>query len=68
QPQLLLLDEPLSSLDKKTRLELQTELKQLQQAWSIPFILVTHDMEEASTLGSQILFLEKGRQISYQTA
>ncbi|MEN6567398.1 MAG: ATP-binding cassette domain-containing protein, partial [Veillonellales bacterium] len=41
QPQLLLLDEPLSSLDKKTRLELQTELKQLQQAWSIPFILVT---------------------------
>lgn len=68
QPRILLLDEPLCSLDKKTRLELQEELKQLQLQWNIPFILVTHDMEEATNLGSRILFLEKGRQISSRTA
>lgn len=62
EPQLLLLDEPLSSLDKETREELQLELKNLQRVWNIPFILVTHDPDEASVMGDEILFLEKGCQ------
>ncbi|MDP2211485.1 MAG: ABC transporter ATP-binding protein [Candidatus Aquicultor sp.] len=51
RPELLLLDEPLSALDTDTRIELQSELKELQQHWDIPFILVTHDREEAARLG-----------------
>ena len=62
-PKLLLLDEPLSSLDVDTRQELQAELKDMQKLWGIPFILVTHDPEEAKTMGTQILFLEQGRQV-----
>lgn len=62
KPKLLLLDEPTSSLDSKTRLELQEELQRINDLWQIPFILVTHDMEEAQKLGHQILFIENGRQ------
>ena len=62
RPKLLLLDEPTSSLDSKTRLELQEELQRIHALWRIPFILVTHDMEEAQKLGHQILFIENGRQ------
>lgn len=51
RPELLLLDEPLSALDADIRLELQSELKDLQRHWDIPFILVTHDREEAARLG-----------------
>ena len=62
QPRILLLDEPLSSLDMDTRLELQTELVEMQKLWDIPFVLVTHDPVEARAMGAQVLFLEKGRQ------
>lgn len=62
EPKILLLDEPLSSLDSATRLELQAELKRMQEIWNIPFILVTHDPDEAKALGHQILYLDKGRQ------
>jgi molybdate transport system ATP-binding protein len=51
RPELLLLDEPLSALDSDTRREVQSELKELQRQWDIPFILVTHDREEAARLG-----------------
>ncbi|MCL6479786.1 MAG: ATP-binding cassette domain-containing protein [Peptococcaceae bacterium] len=61
QPQLLLLDEPFSALDKDTKLVLRREVKQLHQEWRIPFILVTHDEEDAAFLGDRILFIEKGR-------
>ena len=63
KPQILLLDEPLSSLDQETRLELQSELRSMQALWKIPFILVTHDPEEAQTMGTQVLFLEKGKPV-----
>jgi molybdate transport system ATP-binding protein len=64
EPNLLLLDEPLSALDKETRSKLQFELRTLQELWGIPFIVVTHDPEEARNLGDCFLFLEKGHQVS----
>ncbi|SMD11676.1 molybdate transport system ATP-binding protein [Sporomusa malonica] len=64
EPEILLLDEPLSALDSNTRFELQAELKRMQNLWKIPFILVTHDPEEARCLGDKVLFIEKGRQVS----
>ena len=47
RPKVLLLDEPLSALDKKLREQMQVELRRLQQAVGITFILVTHDQYEA---------------------
>ncbi|WP_312420910.1 ATP-binding cassette domain-containing protein [Anaerospora hongkongensis] len=64
EPDILLLDEPLSALDTSTRLELQAELKSMQQLWNIPFVLVTHDPQEAKALGQEVLFLERGRQVA----
>ncbi|GAB6178733.1 ATP-binding cassette domain-containing protein [Desulfotomaculum defluvii] len=61
RPKLLLLDEPFSALDKNTRLCLREELKNLHQSWQIPFILVTHDEEEAEYLGDQLIVIEKGK-------
>jgi len=61
----LLLDEPLSALDTKSRRRLQAELALLHRKWQIPFILVTHDMNEANTLGDCIIRLEKGRVKGY---
>ncbi|ADG83074.1 ATP-binding cassette domain-containing protein [Thermincola potens] len=63
EPELLLLDEPLSALDPTIRFGLQKELKELQRQWRIPFILVTHDMQEAQFLGDRIIRLEKGKQL-----
>lgn len=61
EPKILLLDEPLSALDNETRFELQAELKKMQGLWNIPFILVTHDSDEAKALGDEIVFLKKAR-------
>ena len=47
RPKVLLLDEPLSALDKKLREEMQLELVRLQQDVGITFVIVTHDQEEA---------------------
>ncbi|WP_342514095.1 ATP-binding cassette domain-containing protein [Sporosarcina sp. FSL K6-1522] len=60
EPSVLLLDEPLSALDRETRLQCQDELLRLHEMWKIPFIIVTHDMDEAEKLGDRILFLDKG--------
>ncbi len=62
EPDLLLLDEPLSALDFTTRKNLQAELKQLQKVWQIPFVLVTHSRTEMRALADEVLFLEQGRQ------
>ena len=62
EPELLLLDEPLSALDHDTRSTVQQELLILQAQWKIPFIIVTHDVKEAEMLGDQIIKLDHGKQ------
>lgn len=62
EPELLLLDEPLSALDQDTRALLQQELLKVQSQWQIPFIVVTHDALEAEILGDQIVRIDKGVQ------
>jgi len=61
QPQALLLDEPLSSLDLPTRRALRQELKALQRRLGVPTIYVTHDQAEALAMGDQIAVLDQGR-------
>lgn len=60
QPQLLLLDEPFSALDKNIKDTLVAEVLRLHQRWQIPFVLVTHNEEDAVRLGDRILMLDKG--------
>lgn len=61
KPDVLLLDEPLSNLDTKIREELRLELKNLQATLGTTIILVTHDQDEAMSLGSRIAVMHSGR-------
>ncbi|MCJ8509448.1 ABC transporter ATP-binding protein [Rhizobium lemnae] len=61
EPHLLLLDEPLSALDRKMRSHLQIELKDLQRRLGIAFVCVTHDQEEAFALSDLIVVMNRGR-------
>ncbi len=67
RPKILLLDEPLSALDKKVRSEMQLELKRLQHEAGITFILVTHDQEEAMSIADRIALMDKGQVIQVAT-
>ena len=60
QPRLLLLDEPFSALDKQNKTSLRDQIKNLQKQWQIPFLLVTHDEDDAESLGDVIIYLDKG--------
>jgi putative spermidine/putrescine transport system ATP-binding protein len=60
-PHLLLLDEPMSNLDYKVRLELRHELRALQRRIGITAVYVTHDREEALTLADRIAVIDAGR-------
>lgn len=61
RPRLLLLDEPLSALDRKVRGEMQLELKRLQHEVGITFVVVTHDQDEAMSMADRIAVMADGR-------
>ena len=61
RPRVLLLDEPLAALDKKLRGQMQMELKHLQHAVGITFIVVTHDQGEAMEMADRIALMRDGR-------
>ena len=61
KPRLLLLDEPLSALDRNLRQQMQIELKDLQHRLGIAFVFVTHDQEEALTMSDRIVVMRAGK-------
>lgn len=60
EPEILLLDEPLSALDLQLREHMQTELRRLQRQLGITFIYVTHDQEEALSLSDRVAVMKSG--------
>lgn len=60
RPKVLLLDEPLSALDKKLRERMQFELVDIQEKLGMTFVMVTHDQEEAMTMSSRIAIMNEG--------
>ncbi|RWB32258.1 MAG: ABC transporter ATP-binding protein [Mesorhizobium sp.] len=67
-PKVLLLDEPLSALDKKLREEMQLELRELQRSVGITFVFVTHDQEEALAISDRIAVMSKGEILQIDSA
>ncbi|MFH2116122.1 MAG: ABC transporter ATP-binding protein, partial [Spirochaetota bacterium] len=61
KPAVLLLDEPLSNLDAKLRVETRIQIRKIQQSVGITSIFVTHDQEEALTISDRIAIMNKGR-------
>jgi putative spermidine/putrescine transport system ATP-binding protein len=61
EPQVLLLDEPLSALDAKVRAELRDQIRALQQRLAITTVFVTHDQEEALSMADRVCVMSKGR-------
>src|ERR1051325_5407076 len=60
-PDILLLDEPLSNLDAKIRVQVRSEIRRLQQALGITTVYVTHDQEEALSLSDRVAVMRDGR-------
>jgi len=67
RPKVLLLDEPLSALDKKLREQMQFEMRNLQQSLGITFVMVTHDQYEAMTMSDRIGVMFDGRLVQVDT-
>ena len=61
QPKLLLLDEPLSNLDAKLRVEMRVEIRRLQQETGITTVYVTHDQEECFSISDQVAIMNGGK-------
>jgi multiple sugar transport system ATP-binding protein len=61
QPDVVLLDEPLSSLDERLRLEMRTELRRIQRETDTTFIHVTHNQEDSMTIADDILLIHEGK-------
>ena len=60
EPPVLLLDEPLGALDARLRIDLQVELKRIQEQLGITFIYVTHDQDEALTMSDRVAVMRDG--------
>ena len=67
KPQLLLLDESLSALDKKLRVQMQLELRQIQKEVGVTAVFVTHDHEEALTMSDRVAVMRNGRIVQLDT-
>jgi len=65
EPEILLMDEPFGALDPIIRSKAQTDLLAIQKQFGTTIVLVTHDMEEAITLGSKIAVMDKGKLLQY---
>jgi spermidine/putrescine transport system ATP-binding protein len=61
RPPVLLLDEPLGALDARLRVDLQVELKRIQETLGITFVYVTHDQDEALTMSDRVAVMRRGR-------
>ena len=61
EPPVLLLDEPLGALDARLRVDLQVELKRIQETLGITFVYVTHDQDEALTMSDRVAVMKGGR-------
>jgi putative spermidine/putrescine transport system ATP-binding protein len=61
EPKVFLMDEPLSNLDAKLRIEMRAEIRRLHQALGLTTIYVTHDQEEALSLSDRVVLMERGR-------
>jgi putative spermidine/putrescine transport system ATP-binding protein len=61
EPRVLLLDEPFAALDKNLRLDMQIEIRRIQQAYGVTTVLVTHDQGEAMSMADRIAVMENGR-------
>ncbi|MGB4274414.1 MAG: ABC transporter ATP-binding protein [Bacillota bacterium] len=66
-PEVLLLDEPLSNLDAKLRIRVRYEIKQLQEKFNITMVYVTHDQEEALSISDRVAVMNKGVLEQYGT-
>ena len=64
QPRLLLLDEPLSAIDEATKIGIISDLKSLNREMGLPIIYVTHNREEAVSLGERVVVFERGRVVA----
>ncbi|MBE3562147.1 MAG: ABC transporter ATP-binding protein [Hydrogenibacillus schlegelii] len=67
RPKLLLLDEPLSNLDARLRLEMREEIRRIVSSVGITTVFVTHDQEDAMSLADRILIMQGGRKIQFDT-
>lgn len=67
EPKLLLLDEPLSNLDAKLRLQMRVEIRRIQKALNITTIFVTHDQEECFSISDRVAIMNKGVIEQYDT-
>ena len=67
EPDVLLLDEPMSNLDARLQIEIRDEIRRVQQETGITSIIVTHDQEEAMAIADKIAILDNGRIQQYDT-
>ncbi len=68
RPRILLFDEPLSNLDAKLRIQMRSEIKDLQKRLGITTVYVTHDQEEAMAISDRIAVMEKGMLVQVESA
>lgn len=67
QPEIVLMDEPFGALDNITRRNLQNEIREMHQKLRITFVMVTHDLQEAFSLGTHMAIINKGKIEQYDT-